>query len=260
MFTVTKYPHGTFCWVDCASTDPENGREFYTKLMGWEMEHIPLGGGEVYTMFKLNGHDVAGMGRAQPGMPSAWDNYINVENVDALVDKVTALGGTITAPPMDVFESGRMMVVQDPTGAFISFWQAKKHIGSGLVNVPGALIWNELATRDVDKAKAFYGELLGWRFEPGNEPGYTFIYNNNRMNGGIVAMDGAMWNGIPPHWMAYFTVSDIEASVKKVQELGGKISVDISDIPDAGRFSVIHDPQGAILTIMESTNPEPWTE
>jgi predicted enzyme related to lactoylglutathione lyase len=60
--------------------------------------------------------------------------------------------------------------------------------------------------------------------------------------------------------MAYFAVSDIEASVKKVQELGGKISVEISENPETGRFSVIHDPQGAILTIIESKMPQPWTE
>lgn len=259
MFTVTKYPHGTFSWVECSSTDPENGREFYAKLMGWTTELIPIGGGEVYTMFRQDGHDVAGMGRAQPGMPSAWDNYINVENVDALVDKVTALGGTVIVPPMDALDSGRMMVVQDPTGAFISFWQAKNHIGSGLVNVPGAFTWNELATRDVDKAKAFYGELVGWRFEDGGQLGYSYIYNNDRMNGGIIEMD-ASWGDLPSHWMAYFAVSDIEASVKKVQELGGKISVEISENPETGRFSVIHDPQGAILTIIESKMPQPWTE
>lgn len=259
MFTVTKYPHGTFSWVDCASTDPENGREFYAKLMGWTTDLIPMGDGEFYTMFRQDGHAVAGMGRAQPGMPSTWDSYISVENVDALVEKVTALGGTVIAPPMDVFEEGRMMVAQDPTGAFISFWQAKNHIGSGLVNVPGAFTWNELATRDVDKAKAFYGELLGWRFESGNQPGYAFIYNGDRMNGGIIEMD-AVWGDLPPHWMAYFAVKDIEESVKKVQELGGRISVEITDIPGTGRFAVINDPQGAALTIMESTNPQPWTE
>ena len=66
------------------------------------------------------------------------------------------------APPFDVMDAGRMAVVQDPTGAMFELWQAKEHIGAGLVNEPGAFTWTELITPDIPKAAAFYNAVLGW--------------------------------------------------------------------------------------------------
>ncbi|MCA9915861.1 MAG: VOC family protein, partial [Anaerolineae bacterium] len=182
MFTVTKYPHGTFCWADCASTDATSAKTFYENVMGWTSYDLPLGDGMFYTMFQKDGKTVAGFSQMQPqlqaqGTPSYWSNYVNVEDVDALVGKVKELGGTIIAEPMDVFEEGRMIVLQDPTGAMLSLWQAKNHIGSSLVNTPGSITWNELSTRDAAKAKEFYGSLLGWQFNVDDASGYTDITN-----------------------------------------------------------------------------------
>lgn len=263
MFKVTKYPQGTFCWIDCTSTDAAKAKDFYAALMGWGTNDLPIGGGMVYTMFTQDGEDVAAISQmmpeqAQQGIPSAWNHYIAVDDVDAIAPKVTELGGTVIVPPMDVFDNGRMMTIQDPSGAIVSLWQARSHKGSGLVNTVGAPSWNELATRDVAAAKKFFGSLLGWEFQDLPEMNYTTFTNNGRLNGGIIEMN-EQWEGMPPHWMIYFGVADTDAACDRVKKLGGQVHVPPTDIP-AGRFAVISDPAGAVMTIMKLNNPDPWVE
>ena len=263
MYKVTKYPHGTFSWIDGASTDADKAKAFYMSLFGWGKEEVPLGEGMTYTMFKQDGVDVAALSPMQPemqqqGIPSHWNSYVTVDDVDAMVEKVKANGGTVVAEPFDVFDSGRMMVVQDPTGATVSLWQAKSHIGAGKVNAPGALLWNELHTRDAEKAKEFYGNVLGWEFQT-DERGYIIIHNNGRPNGGILQMDDS-WGDVPPNWMVYFNISDLDAAIQKVEKLGGKIHVPKTEAPGVGPFSVIADPAGGVVTIMQANEPQPWEE
>ena len=264
MQEVKKYPAGTFSWVDLMTTDAAGAKQFYTELMGWTVHDIPMGPDSFYTMLQLEGLDVAAlsqMGAEQQaqGMPPVWNSYVSVENADESAEKAAAAGGTVMMAPFDVYDSGRMAVVQDPTGAVFSMWQAKSHIGAKLVNIPGALAWNELATKDVARAKLFYGQLFGWEFQtqevsPGME--YTSIMNNGRSNGGIMQMSEE-WGDVPAHWRVYFSVTDCDASVKKAKSLGATVRVPPQDIPDVGRFSIIQDPQGASLTLMKLLRHDP---
>ena len=88
-------------------------------------------------------------------MPPYWSVYVTVEDADATLDRGAANGGTVVMGPMDVFDAGRMGVIQDPVGSFISIWQPGAHIGATLVNQNGTFTWNELATPDLDKARDF---------------------------------------------------------------------------------------------------------
>ena len=97
------------------------------------------------------------MGPEQKGMPPHWTAYVAVESADAAAEKAKQLGGTVVAPPFDVFDAGRMAVLQDPSGAFFSVWQAKPHIGSGVAGETGTVAWNELMTRNIDAAGGFKG-------------------------------------------------------------------------------------------------------
>jgi uncharacterized protein len=142
-YTVTKYPQGTFSWADFFSTDTESSKKFLTGLFGWTYEDMPTAPGKPdYTMFSLDGKYVAGGGPAfDPKMPSFWNSYITVDDVDAMAKKAEALGATIAMPAMDVMDAGRMVTIQDPTGAHVNLWQPKKHIGAYIVNVAGAMGW-----------------------------------------------------------------------------------------------------------------------
>jgi hypothetical protein len=263
MFEVKKYPHGTFSWADCATTDAAAAKKFYSELMGWTGVDTPIGEGQVYTIMQQDGHAVAGVGPLpQAGMPPMWNNYVTVDDVDAMVSKVKDAGGKVIAEPFDVFDNGRMMGIQDPSGAMLSLWQAKSHIGAELVNTPGAMTWNELMTTDPKAAMDFFGQLFGWTYDPMDmgEMVYNVIMNNGRPNGGIMQQPPDM-AGAPPFWMVYFSVADIDAAAEKVKSLGGSIMGDkIVDAGDIGRMAPSTDPQGASFMLMQSKNPQPWTE
>jgi predicted enzyme related to lactoylglutathione lyase len=113
----------------------------------------------------------------------------------------------------------------------------------------GAFSWCELMTTDVAAAKAFYGKLFGWKTEDISMPGttYTVIKAGGSEIGGIMATPQESL-GMPPAWGTYVTVDDVDATAKAAGELGARLLVPPTDIPDVGRFCVIQDPQGAAIS------------
>ncbi len=117
----------------------------------------------------------------------------------------------------------------------------------------GTFYWNELATTDVDGAKAFYSQVIGWDFDAmANMEGGTYwiLKSGEEMAGGLMAMPAAAPDGTPPYWMSYVAVDDVDAAVGKVSDLGGAVLVEPFDIPNIGRMGVIQDPQGAVISLM----------
>jgi predicted enzyme related to lactoylglutathione lyase len=189
--------------------------------------------------------------RAQ-GIPPHWMSYVAVESADETAKKARELGGTVLMDPFDVFDLGRMSVIQDPTGAIFSAWQSKKHFGAGVLNETGALCWTELMTSDMDKARTFYTSLLPWKAETMNMPEpYTILNKSDGQAGGMMQMSlQTAQKGIPSHWGIYFQVDDCDATVKKAGTLGATIDVPPRDIPGIGRFSALRDPQGASFAVI----------
>ena len=110
-------------------------------------------------------------------------------------------------------------------------------------------VWNELNTRNVKKAKDFYGKILGWTFEdmpmgPGQT--YTIIKSNGEQAGGIFEMSGPMFEGVPEHWLTYVGVEDVDKLMKKVKDSGGKVLREPFDVPMAGRIAIVQDSNGAV--------------
>ena len=263
MYNVTKYPPGTFSWADNTSTNAEAAKAFYLDLFGWGKIEEPIGEGMTYTMFQNQGEHVAGFAAMMPdmqsqGIPSHWTNYVSVDDVDAMVDVVTANGGTVSSGPMDIFESGRMLQIIDPTGAQLGLWQPKNHIGAGIVNTVGAMCWNELLTKDAEAAKAFYAALFGWEYIV-DENGYIMIQNGGRNNGAMMQMDES-FGEMPSVWQPYFTVADIDASIAKAGELGATIIIPKTEAPGAGHFAYMSDPAGAHFYIIQLIQAEPWED
>lgn len=118
----------------------------------------------------------------------------------------------------------------------------------------GRLCWFECASRDVAKAKAFYGELFGWASAdmpmPGAPPGstYTVFTSGGKYVGGLFDM-AAMCSdaAVPAHWMTYVYVPDVDATLAKAEAAGGKACMPPMDVPGVGRMCAIADPQGAVL-------------
>lgn len=246
----TKYAPGTFSWTDVSTTDQDAAKQFYGQLFGWTSVDYPVGDGVVYSMQQLDGKDVAAISpqqqqQADAGIPPVWNSYVTVESADAAADRAQKLGATVHAPPFDVMDSGRMAVIQDPQGAFFMVWEPKQHIGAGLVNVPGALCWNELASPDPEASADFYRELFGWKIEPfeGME-GYLGIQNSEgHGNGGIRAAT----ENEPTYWLVYFGTEDADAGAAKATDLGATALAQM-DI-GVGKIAVLQDPQGAVFAL-----------
>jgi uncharacterized protein len=125
----------------------------------------------------------------------------------------------------------------------------------------GAFCWNELATTNLESAQSFYKTLLGWEIHEskvtgtceGAPEGGGMVYNEIVVAGdhvgGIYKM-GPEFGEAPSHWVAYVAVDDVDAKARQVWELGGKVCVPPTDIPNVGRFCVINDPTGATISLI----------
>ena len=179
--------------------------------------------------------------------------YIAVESADDAASRVPQLGGKLLAPPFDVYDVGRMAVVQDPTGAVFALWQPKSHAGTGISGVPGTLCWADLMTPDPARAKEFYTGLFGWRIIKGeNDPsGYLHIANGEKFIGGIPPANFRDPN-VPPHWLVYFLVANCDETAAKAKELGAKTHLAPMTIEKVGRMAILADPQGAVFAIIQA--------
>jgi predicted enzyme related to lactoylglutathione lyase len=258
MAVMTSHRPGTFSWVDLAAHDVDAAERYYSQLFGWTAERMPFGPGadEVYVMLRKNGHDAAAMYTMDPvqkaqGMPSAWLSYVTVESADRTAVRARELGATVLADAFDVMEMGRMALIGDPTGAMFAAWEPRKHAGAAIKDDPGSLCWNELATRDLDRAVAFYATLFDWTpvpFEASPVP-YTMMMNGETPAGGIYTMLPQM-EGIPPHWAPYFAVEDTDDTLRRSGELGGTLMAPPDDIPGIGRLAGLRDPQGGTFWVL----------
>jgi len=248
-----RYDAGTFCWVDLGTPDAAAAKAFYIGLFGWEAEDMPMGDDGPYTMFSLDGRHVCALyGRAADQGPPAWLSYISVADADAVVARAREAGALEVGDAFDVFDSGRMAVLQDPTGAHVAAWQPGHHIGAQVVNVPGALTMNQLNTSDPTRAAAFYTEVFGWtiRSVGTDDQPYWGIFNGPGLNGGMMQLPAGA--PAPSHWLPYFAVDDLDGAVARLGRLGGQTLVPPLAVP-AGRFAVAADPQGATLALFEGT-------
>jgi uncharacterized protein len=258
-----EYKPGTFCWVELGTTDSAAAKSFYMQLFDWEFVDYPMGPEDVYTMFKLNGKDVAAAYQLMPdmraqGIPPNWLSYVSVTNVDETAEKAKAAGATLLKEPFDVFTVGRMAVVQDPTGATFALWQAKDHKGAGVYNGPNSFCWNELSTNDTQKAGEFYTNLFGWTKQEFSDAPieYTMFSNGDRTAGGMYKITPEM-GPMPPNWMVYFAVEDCDAAVQRATELGARVMKPADDIPGIGRFAILTDPQRAAFAVIKLENSDP---
>ena len=111
--------HGAFGWFELMTTDVEAAKKFYSELLDWTTEDMPMDK-MTYTVVNVQGEQVAGIMPMPPDggeMPPMWGIYITVQNVDATAVKAKELGGKVLVEPQDIPDVGRFCVIQDPQGA-----------------------------------------------------------------------------------------------------------------------------------------------
>jgi predicted enzyme related to lactoylglutathione lyase len=253
MSRIESYKPGSFVWAELATTDPEAAKKFYGDMFGWSYFDAPMPQG-VYTLFQIGGDDVAAVYQAHAGMPPNWGVYFSTDDVDASAAKAKELGADFLMPPADIGDPGKMAILKDPRGVPFSLWQAKNKIGATYGGPLGQIMWPEISSNDPTATAAFYGALFGWTTRPESDldkAQYAEWQHNGQSIGGLLPMIGEQWKGVPEYWGVYVTVADCDERAANAEKLGGKICVPPRDIPNTGRFSMISDPQGARINIIQ---------
>lgn len=239
------------------TSDAGAARTFYAALFGWK---LAVGGPETgnYAMAEIGGRSVAGIGPMMGGEhPPVWTTYLASDDLDATVAAIAGAGGTVVAPAMDVMEFGRMAVAQDPTGGTFGIWQAGQHKGVGVANESNTLTWNELMTRDYQRAQDFYATVFGYTYTAMGDD--TFQYATIELDGntvgGLGALPAEVPAQVPPHWRVYFAVDDADAAVATVTRLGGSVLRPAQDMP-YGRHADVADSQGAMFSVIKPAAPQ----
>jgi hypothetical protein len=258
MSEIKEHAPGTFCWLDLATPDPEAAKEFYHELFGWTFNDMAAGDeGGIYSFAEKNKKPVAGMyelslDQKNQELPPHWLAYVCVENAQDIARRVVDQNGLVVVPVFDVMGHGNMGVIQDNVGAFLGLWQPKQHQGYAYVNEHGTVCWNELAVKDMEKPVSFYETLFGWKAKTenmGEMPYTTFSLQKNRV-AGMYPMPEHM-QSVPPHWLPYFKIEEIEKNVAKITSQKGEILMPVTRAEGVGLFAVAQDPQGAAFGLVE---------
>ncbi|MET8244195.1 VOC family protein [Streptomyces sp. NPDC005202] len=239
------------CWAELGTSDLEAAKRFYTEVFGWRARTDPRPEAGGYTIAHVGDAAVAAITPLyQESQPVAWNVSFAVADADAAANKVVEAGGTVIHGPMDVLDEGRFAVALDPSGAAFQLWQARSFAGAGLFNAPGSLGWVELGTRDIKRARDFYTTVFGWSVNASEW--YTQWGMHGQDFGGVMAMGDRFPADVPPHWLPYFAVEDVDTTTDVAVRAGGKALLEPTSVPDGPRIAVLRDPQGAALGIYQA--------
>jgi uncharacterized protein len=247
---------GNFVWYELSTNDLEGAIKFYGDVVGWDTQKF--GGAEpAYWIWMAGDSGIGGLmalteESKQVNASPNWVGYVNVADVDALVAKVGTLGGRTCVPPRDIPTVGRIGIFADPQGAILAVIKpegGERPRPEG--PAPGHAVWRELLANDVGAELRFYAELFGWKEARTMDMGANGTY---RIYGKGGEEFGGMMNRptdypLPPHWLYYFHVADLDAAIARVRRAGGKVWMGPMPIPTGNRIAQCADPQGAVFAL-----------
>jgi uncharacterized protein len=255
MTTATSTLLGRPVWYELMTTDTAAAETFYKKVVGWTSAPFDASPNP-YTVFKRSGQvQVAGLMKRPDdmNMPPFWAMYVAVPKLEEAVAHIKRLGGSELSPVIDVPTVGRLQMMKDPQGAafYIMQPQSTDESPEGAPEI-GAASWHELMTTDAVAALKFYSEIFGWRpsdtMDMGPMGKYYMFNRPHGMIGGMMNKPPEMAH-VPPHWMIYFRVPDIDAAAERIKANGGKILNGPMEVPGGDRILNAMDPQGAAFSL-----------
>ena len=249
-------PRGKFVWYDLMTTDPKAAQAFYGSVIGWDAKDSGMPD-QCYTLLSVGSTMVAGLmpipdDARKAGVQPAWMGYIGVDDVDSCAERVEAAGGAIHRQPNDIPGVGRFAVAADPHGAgFMLFTPQSLQPPPRLPpETPGQVVWHELHAGDLDRDFAFYSGLFDWtksELVPSPAGPYQTFATG-------AAAIGGMMTKLPqspgPMWLFYFSVSALDAALRKVEAGGGAVLHGPMQIPTGGWIATCSDPQGAMFALL----------
>jgi hypothetical protein len=249
---------GAFCWSQLNAREAASCEPFYARLFDWSATHEDMGGRPL-TLFSRGKEQICTLmqiptqGAEDPS--SRWMGYVWVEDLDASFLKARALGATSFLAPTPIPGVGRFAVIGDPGGAVLGIYEQNGPVDPAmpLPTGPGAFCWYELTTRATVASIAFYTALFGWTTQdwPMDFGIYTLFLRGEEAVAGLMPISGPEWEGVTNHWMPYVGVADVDERFAAVPGLGGTGCVPPTDIPEVGRFAVVADPTGGVITLFK---------
>lgn len=249
----TRAPIGEPIWVDLDSAAPQQTRDFYAALFGWNYQISEEFGGHA-TAF-AGGHKAAGISPTLPSGvrgPSCWMIYFASGDIQADAERVRKLGGQVLVEPMQIGDQGQMGQFADAAGAPFGLWQDDQHGGFRHNTQPGRLVWCEYNTRDLPQALGFYTALLRATSEKVPGVKYHTLQHQDVRVAGVSGMDKNWQAGEADGWMVYFYAPDVDEMTRTAQQYGGTVLVEPVETR-YGRKAMLRDPAGTVFTL---TNPQ----
>jgi uncharacterized protein len=251
MATAVSTLLGRPVWDELMTTNTAAAEAFYKKVVGWTS--APFDASPTpYTTFKRSGDvQVAGLMKTPEGMnmPPFWAMYVAVPKLEEAVAHIKRLKGSELSPVIEVPTVGRLQMMKDPQGAaFYIIEPTSREERPETAPEVGEASWHELMTTDATAAMKFYNEVFGWQpgeaMDMGPMGKYQMFNRPHGMIGGMMNKPPEMAQ-VPPHWMIYFRVPDINAAAERVKANGGKILNGPMEVPGGDWVLNATDPQGA---------------
>jgi len=247
-----SYLHGKFVWFELHTADPAKAIAFYNEVLGWKSAETDMGGTKLN--FIQNGDKPIGIIMAADKAkkePTHWVGYVSVADVDAAVERITASGGKIIVPGMDIPEVGRFAAATDPEGAYFSVFKGLKGDMPDGKPATGEWAWHELWSKKPEAAVAFYSTVAEVKSSemPMGKKKYHMLMTGEIPRAGIDTLPKGQKKAL---WVPYVMVDNTDDTVKKAKALMAKIILKPTDIPDVGRIAVLVDPTGGTFGVVSA--------
>lgn len=237
------YP-GKFVWHDLLTPDVVSAGKFYEELFGWQIEYKKHS-----AVIRNNGKRIAGLlevPSSESRVRGIWIPSVSIEDVDGALQLVVAKGGQILNGPVDAKSRGRVALIRDFQGADLVLLHAKGGDPVESEAATGDWLWDEIWTHSPAETERFYTSILGYDdIFPARDDYGVFVHEDEWM-AGIRHLEEDTRAVL---WMPVVRVADPEASVKRVEDLGGVVWVTPDQAPDVGNTALISDPTGSMLLI-----------
>lgn len=243
--------NGKFTWYDHVSNDIDAAGAFYGALFGWTAQDVPLAAGGSYRMIMNGAQAIGGFVAAPDGVPTHWNPYLSVADVDEAVLRAVAAGATLLMPATDFAPWGWAATIADPAGAVLSLWHGTGGDRPDLAECPhGDWHRTELMAQDAEAELAFYERLFGYTHDTmqlGTGGPYYLLKTGERTHAGITR---APEPGTPAAWLGYVAVGDCDATLASASARRAQVLVAPTDHPCIGRHAVLRDPFGAAIGVV----------
>lgn len=254
--TVPASP-GRWIWAELFTADAAAARQFYGHVFGWEFETRGAGD-RPYTLVTNAGQPVAGMlnhpASADAAQRARWVGLMSVADVDGVARRARAAGGTMVIEPLDLRGRGRVALVSDPEGARFGLLNADGGDPPDVMPEAGDWLWHELWAHSADAMSRFYATMAPYQIEEAGEVAgrpELHLQVGGYPRAGIIEHGES---GPPSTWLHYVRVADLNVTLARVEQAGGRILIAPAPTIRQGRIAIIADPLGAALGVAE------WSE